>query len=56
MPPELLFVLTVAETRVAPQEFPVAVSKPVELTVNIWGVFDDQVTSLVMSFVTGGCM
>jgi hypothetical protein len=43
MPPALVFVLTVAETSVAPHAFPVAVSKPVELTVNIWGVFENQV-------------
>jgi len=55
-PPELLFVVTVAEISVPPHDSPVAVSNPVELTVNIWGVFDDQVASLVMSFVTGGWM
>jgi hypothetical protein len=35
MPPALVFVFTVAETSVAPHEVPVAVIKPVELTVNI---------------------
>ena len=53
-PPALLPVVTVAEIRVPPHDSPVAVSNPAELTVNIWGVFDDQVTLLVMSFVTGG--
>lgn len=56
IPPELLFVLTVAETRVFPQAPPVAVIKPVELTVTICGVFEFHVASSVMSFVTGGWM
>jgi hypothetical protein len=43
-PPSLVFVFAVAETRVPPQASPVAVSMPVELTVNIWTVFDSQVT------------
>jgi hypothetical protein len=55
IPPALLPVLTVAEINVPPQDSPVAVSKPVAAsTVNIWGVFDDQVAWFVMSFVTGG--
>ena len=48
------FVCTVAEIRVLPQAAPVAVSRPVELTVNISGVLDAQVTWSVMSLVTGG--
>jgi len=39
-----LLVVSVAETRVAPQAFPVAVNNPAESTVNICVVFDDQVT------------
>src|ERR1700739_3487772 len=54
IPPELVFVLTVAETSVPPQDRPVAVSNPVELTVIICVSFEAQVTSLVMSLVTGG--
>jgi hypothetical protein len=54
--PVLLFVVTVAETRALPHARPVAVKRPVELTVTIWGVFEFQVTWLVMSLVTGGCM
>jgi hypothetical protein len=54
IPPILLFVLTVAEMRVPPQESPVAVIKPVAFTVTICGVFEFQVTWSVMSFVTGG--
>ena len=38
------FVVTLAETKVAPQTPPVAVSKPVELMVNIWGSLEAQVT------------
>lgn len=53
-PWESLLVLAVAETNVLPHCSPVAVSKPVELTVNICGVFEDHVTWFVMSFVTGG--
>jgi hypothetical protein len=49
-----LFVVTVAETMELPQSTPVAVSRPVELTVAMPGVFDTHVTWLVMSFVTGG--
>jgi hypothetical protein len=47
-------VVTVAETKVPPQARPVAVSKPVEVTVNISGVFDAQATWLVIFLVTGG--
>lgn len=54
--PSLLFVTTVAEIRALPQASPVAVSTPVELTVTICGVFEAQVTSSVMSLVTGGWM
>jgi len=50
----LVFVFAVAETSVPPHDKPVAESNPVELTVNIWGVFEDQVTWFVMSLVTGG--
>jgi len=50
----LLFVLKVAETREPPQALPVAVSRPVELTVASCGVFDAQITWFVMSLVTGG--
>jgi len=52
--PALLFVFTVAEIRVPPQELPVAVIRPVELTVTMSGVFEAHVTWLVMSFWTGG--
>jgi hypothetical protein len=38
----LLFVVTVAQMRALPQASPVAVNRPVELTVTIWGVFDVQ--------------
>jgi hypothetical protein len=55
-PPELVLVVSVAETSVPPHDSPVAVSKPVESTVNICGVFDVQVTWFVMSLVTGGWM
>jgi hypothetical protein len=54
IPPSLLFFVTVAEMMVPPQASPVAVIKPVELTVTICGVFEDQVTWFVMSLVTGG--
>lgn len=50
------FVVTVAETSVLPQAAPVAVSRPVELTVNICGVLEAQVTWFVISLVTGGWM
>ena len=53
-PPALLFVVTVAETSEPPHAMPVAVSRPVELTVNIWVSFEAHVTWFVMSFVTGG--
>jgi hypothetical protein len=53
-PPSLVFVVAVAETSVAPHKSPVAVSRPAEVTVNIWTVFDSQVTWFVMSLVTGG--
>ena len=49
-----LFVVAVADTKVPPQSMPVAVSSPVEVTVNICGVFDVQVTWLVISLVAGG--
>ena len=54
--PILLFVVMVAETRAFPHARPVAVNRPVELTVTISGVFEVQVTWVVMSFVTGGCI
>jgi hypothetical protein len=54
--PMLWFVVMVAEIRVLPQERPVAVARPVELTVTMSGVFEVQVTWAVMSLVTGGCM
>ena len=54
MPPELLFVLAVAETKVPPHESPVTVRSPAVSTVIICGVFEAQVTWLVMSLVTGG--
>ena len=47
-------VVTVAETKVAPQTKPVAVSKPAGVMVNICGSLEAQVTWLVISFVTGG--
>jgi hypothetical protein len=51
----LEFVWTVADTNApVPQTFPVAVSKPVELTVTIWVLSEPHVTWSVMSFVTGG--
>jgi hypothetical protein len=53
-PPLLLFVVFVAETRVFPQKSPVAVIRPVEVTVTICGVFEVQTTWSVMSLVTGG--
>ena len=49
-----LLVVTVAETSVAPQAWPVAVSRPLELTVIICVSFENQVTFAVMSLVTGG--
>lgn len=54
--PMLLFVVTVADTRAFPQASPVAVSRPVELTVTRSCVFESQVTWSVMSLVTGGCI
>ena len=51
-----LFVVAVADTKVPPQAWPVADNRPPELTVNICGVFEVQVTWLVMSLVTGGWM
>ena len=54
IPPELLFVVTVAEMSVPPHASPVTVITPEESTVTICGVLDDHVTWLVMSFVTGG--
>jgi hypothetical protein len=56
IPPALVLVVIVAETRVPPQESPVAVRSPVASTVIIWVSFDIQVTWFVMSFVTGGCI
>ena len=52
--PTLLFVVTVAETMEHPHAKPVAVSRPVESTVAMSGVFDAHVTWVVMSLVTGG--
>lgn len=52
--PALLFVWTVAATRVLPHALPVAVINPVESTVTICGALEVQTTWLVMSFVTGG--
>jgi hypothetical protein len=49
-----LLVVTVAEMREPPHSLPVAVARPVEFTVTRFGVFDAQVTWLVMSLVTGG--
>ncbi|HXJ88628.1 MAG TPA: hypothetical protein VMS18_17540 [Candidatus Binatia bacterium] len=56
IPPVLEFVVTVAETNVAPQAPPVTVRSPDESTVIIWGVLELHVTLPVMSFVTGGWM
>jgi hypothetical protein len=53
-PPSLLFVCTVAEMIVPPQEIPVALIRPVEFTTTMSGVFEPHVTWFVMSFVTGG--
>jgi len=55
-PPALLLVVTVAEISEPPQAKPVAVSKPVELTVTICVSFEAHVTCFVMSLVTGGWM
>ena len=55
-PPVLLLVVTVAETSVPPHASPVAVSMPVELTLNICTSFEAHVTRFVMSLVTGGWM
>jgi hypothetical protein len=44
IPPALVLVVIVAETRDPPQESPVAVRRPVALTVIIWVSFDAQVT------------
>jgi hypothetical protein len=55
-PPALLLVVTVAVIRVFPQELPVAVIRPVELTVTICGVFEAQTAWSVISLVTGGWM
>jgi hypothetical protein len=54
IPPELLFVFTVAEMIVPPHAAPVTVITPEESTVIICGVFELHVTWLVMSLVTGG--
>ena len=56
IPPALELVCRVAETRVPPQVNPVTSSRPAEFTVIICVSFEDQVTSLVMSLVTGGWM
>ncbi len=53
-PDPSVFVCRVAETRVPPHARPVAVSRPVELTVNICVVFETHVTWFVISLVTGG--
>jgi len=47
-------VVTVADTREFPQTCPVAVNKPVELTVTIWVSFEAHVTWFVISLLTGG--
>lgn len=54
IPPLLVFVFTVAETSVAPQDWPVTVKSPEASTVIIWGVLEFHVTLSVMSLVTGG--
>jgi hypothetical protein len=54
IPPELLFVVTVAEISAPPHAAPVTVITPVEFTVTSCGVFEVHVTLLVMSLVTGG--
>jgi hypothetical protein len=54
IPPELLFVFTVAVMIVPPHASPVTVITPAEFTVIICGVFEVHVTWLVMSLVTGG--
>lgn len=53
-PDPSVLVCKVAETSVAPQALPVAVSKPAGVTVNICVSVEAQVTLLVMSFVAGG--
>jgi hypothetical protein len=53
-PPELVLVLSVAETSDPPQVIPVTVRRPVESTVIICVSFEAHVTWLVMSLVTGG--
>jgi hypothetical protein len=53
-PEPSLFVVNEAETSAEPQAWAVAVSRPVALTANICGVFEAQVTWLVISLVTGG--
>ena len=52
--PALLLVVTVAEIRVFPHSKPVAVIRPVGLTVTMPGASEAHVTSFVMFFVTGG--
>jgi hypothetical protein len=54
MPPALLLVVTVAVIREPPQKLPVAVIRPVELTVTICGVFEAQTAWSVISLVTRG--
>ena len=46
--------LNTNNSTVPPQESPVALIRPVELTVTMSGVFEPQVTWSVMSLVTGG--
>jgi hypothetical protein len=47
-------VCSVAEITDPPQMRPVATSRPLGVTVNICVSFEAQVTSFVMSLVTGG--
>jgi hypothetical protein len=54
--PELLFVVTVAETRALPQATPVTTNKPAGVTVTMSSVFEFQMTWSVISLVTGGCI
>lgn len=50
----LLFVFTVAETKLPPQSMPAGDSRPVGVTVTTPGVFEAHVTWSVMSFCTAG--
>jgi hypothetical protein len=54
MLPVLCPVETVADTSALPHATPVALNTPEASTVTMSTVFEVQVTSLVMSFVTGG--